>query len=88
MVTRSYLYSNPLHRFIAAFVIILMKIVIPTLLYNGMHIKVHVLFYLLLMIGFYLHFVIALFDVSMNDDLKTRNYIFLALKKLLSVNDY
>jgi hypothetical protein len=65
-----------------------MKIVVPTFVLIS-PIKVEIVVYSGIFMGFYLHFVSTLFELVNNDDIKVRNMMSLALMKLVTISkDY
>lgn len=64
-----------------------MKIIIPTTVLIS-PINAEVLIYSLIFTGFYMHFMSMLFELVLNDDLKTKTYLFMSLMQILSIKDY
>lgn len=76
--------QHPIYNNAVILMIVLIKIIIPSLVFIE-PINFESLFFMFILSGFYLHFMNAIVKLILNDDLKTKNYIFLALIKLVSV---
>jgi len=55
-----------------------LKVALPTL-YLTKEITYTVLLFSLLLTGFFMHFLFIVFELTINDDLKTKNYFMLSL---------
>ena len=84
LYTRRYLqYNNYIKLFIA-----LMNIFLKTIIKiytTSDNLLEYLAFFSIISTGFNLHFSIILYDFTLNDDLKTKNYMTLALKNLISI---
>jgi hypothetical protein len=85
--TQSYEIVSAKSKWIVSLFVVLMKIIIPTLVYINPLSK-EVIIYSAILIVFYMHFVSNLFILLVNDDIRTKRYIYLALQKLINLDEY
>jgi len=64
-----------------------MKIIIPTIVYIT-PLSTEIMVYSSILIVFYMHFVSMLFVLIVNDDIRTKRYIYQALQKLINLEEY
>jgi hypothetical protein len=85
--TRTFLHQDRHTKLTMAGVIILAKVLIPTLVLVS-PINARVVMNSIFLGGFYMHFVSICALMQLNDDLKTRNYLLTIIKKLIDVQEY
>lgn len=84
LYTRKFSKINHLKKRITIFCILFIKIIVPNYLYRDI-LAPETIIFMVIFCGFYMHFLSLVYELTINDDLITKNYIMVALEKLISL---
>ncbi|CAD8122918.1 unnamed protein product [Paramecium sonneborni] len=83
--TRKFLNPDRNLQIIVVITLITLKVLIP-IFFLFWPIHPYTLIYSVIFMGFYMHFLSIIFQLVLNDDLKTRNYILQALNRIITID--